>query len=95
MKNSPSVSQLGSIVAHFIGRYHVIIFSLTVVIGVSAAVLLLNGLIELSSGTDHPVSTTQAFDRETIEKIDNLTPANQTQGSSLSLPSGRINPFVE
>lgn len=95
MKNSPSVGQLGEVISHFFRRYHMSIFLLTVVIGVSAAVLLLNGLLSKSNEMDPTVTTqSSSFDKKTIERIDNFSPAGAGK-DDFSLPSGRTNPFVE
>ena len=94
MKQSPSISHIGSIVSKIFSRYHVIIFSLTVVIGVSVAIFFLNGLISLSKESEPLNVTTTTFDEETIEKIENFSPSSEAK-SNFSLPPGRTNPFVE
>lgn len=95
MKNSPSVGDLGGIIAKFIRRHHIVIYSMTIVIGVSVAVFFLNNLIALSNSTDdsQPVST--SFDKTTIERIEALNMINSDSNDGFSLPAGRINPFVE
>lgn len=94
MKQSPSVNQIGPTLAHFMKRYHLAIFSLTVVVGVSAAMFLLNNLI-VASNSEKPVSpnSTAIFDTETIEKVDNFSTSGENQ--EFNLPPGRTNPFVE
>lgn len=94
MKKSPSVSQLGSIILGFISKYHVVIFSLTVVIGVSIAILSLNNLINLSNETDGALPAGVTFDKETIERINGLRLPGESQ-DNFSLPTGRVNPFIE
>ena len=95
MKNSPSVNELGSIIARFVHRHHIILYAMTIVIGVSVAVFFLNNLIALSNSTDdsQPVST--SFDKTTIERIEALNMINSDSNDGFSLPAGRINPFVE
>lgn len=96
MKNSPSVSQLGDILAGFLRSYHVIIYSLTIVIGVSIAVLLLSSLVTLSGTAGETTQKAYPIDQETIKQVDTTY---QSRSESLSKPfnleSGRINPFVE
>lgn len=93
MKNDLNLSQIGEIIAGFFRRYHVILYSLTVVIGVSIAIFMLTQL--LSGGEQNSTDTnTMTFDKKTIEKIDSFNTRDKTP-NSLQLPSGRINPFVE
>ena len=53
MKSSISISQISDGIVHFIRRFHVLIYTLTVVIGVTVAVFQLNGLITEQSPTDN------------------------------------------
>lgn len=94
MKNSPDVSQLGAVLSRFFHRYHVILFSLTVVVGVSAALLLLNGLITASNASDDSVIQQQQFDKATIKKIEGFG-SRTTTSKELQFPDGRTSPFVE
>lgn len=97
MKNSPDISQLGTVLGRFFRRYHVVLFMLTVVVGVSAALFLLYGLVSLSNTkTDISASieTTAHFDKKTIEQIDSFgTPGTTNQ--PFSPPTGRVNLFAE
>ncbi len=96
MKNSPSVGQLGNIIASVFRRFHVLLFVLTVVIGVAACMFFLNNLITLSAQADPLAPTTTQFDQTTIDRINGLVTADQgISGKELVLPPGRINPFVE
>ena len=94
MKNAPSISQLGGILARFLHRYHVMLFTLTVVIGVSVAIFLLYGLLSLSSETASTQPATTTFDQDTINKINGFNTAG-SDNDTFSLPAGRVNPFVE
>jgi len=94
MKQSPSLSQLGDVITHFVQRFHLVIFTLTVVIGVSVAVFLLNGLIEASNKTEPATHAMPTLDQNTIDRINSFKKASDGQ-DSFSLPPGRINPFVE
>jgi len=93
-KQLPSANQLGQTILHFIRRYHVILFTLTVVVGVSVAVFLLNRLITESNTITQPPITVTQFDQETINKINSLNTASNNR-SDFSLPPGRVNPFIE
>ena len=94
MKNSPDISQLGTIISHFFRRYHVLLFTLTVVVGVSVALLLLNGLLSASNETDETPVPQARFDEATIKKIDSFG-SRTTAGKELQFPQGRTSPFVE
>lgn len=94
MKNSPSVGELGGIIARFMRRYHVMLFTLTVVISVSVAVFMLNGIITLSNETDDSIGGVSGFDTATIERIENFNMSNDIS-DDFSLPPGRVNPFIE
>lgn len=94
MKQSPSLSQLGGAVAHFMQRFHLVIFTLTVVIGVSIAVFLLNSLIEASNRTEPAAHNMPTLDQKTIDRINSFKRASDGQ-DNFSLPPGRVNPFVE
>lgn len=93
-QSSPSVAQLGSAIVGFIKRHHIIIFTLTVVTGVSVAVLLLNNLLVLSNTPGSTPSNGFVFDQETINQIETFNSPSEEDGE-LSLPDGRYNPFVE
>ncbi len=96
MKQTPSLTQLGEMAGRFFRRYHVILFSLTIVLGVSVAVFMLNNLLVISSGSDSGtnVATPTTFDQQTIEAIEKFSTASENQ-EAMILPSGRINPLVE
>ncbi|OYX42123.1 hypothetical protein B7Y94_04095 [Candidatus Saccharibacteria bacterium 32-49-12] len=94
MKNSPSLKQVGTSLAALLNRYHVILFSLTVVIGVSVALFMLNSLVNLSNTAEETPPTAIIFDEKIISQIENFNTAESATGS-FSLPPGRINPLVE
>ena len=83
--------QVSRSLSHFMHRYHVIIFVLVVVGGLSAATFTLYQTVISSKSAD---TTTQNrnFDNETIEKIRGLRSADDAS-TPLVLPSGRTNPF--
>lgn len=97
MKKSPSVQQLGETLGCFFRRYHVILFSLTIVIGVSAAVFMLNNLLVISARptTEGEASVPSiSFDQETIKAIEEFSTSADSP-EPFNLPSGRINPLVD
>lgn len=70
MKSSISISQIGALLTHFLHRFHVLVFVLTVVGGLSVATFMLNQT--LSSNTDIPNSqSTAVFDQKTMERVKN------------------------
>ncbi len=95
MKNSPSVNELGGIIARFIRHHHIVLYAMTIVIGVSTAVFFLNSLLSASSAGDDTLPKTTVFDKTTIKRIDELNIVNVNENDSFNLPNGRVNPFVE
>jgi hypothetical protein len=86
-------SKLGSILS----RFHIIIFTITVIGGLIICMLLINATITQSdsSGAYTPASTNTNFDQQTINRIKQLhSSSDPTPAPSLDL-SGRINPFVD
>lgn len=95
MKQSISLKTLATGMSSIFKRHHVVLFVLTVVVGVSVAMFLLYNLINTTTDKEVIATTSSAiFDEETIEKINKLAPSDSTH-QELALPDGRINPFVE
>lgn len=82
--------------AHFIGRFHVVLFVVTILGGLAIVVLLLNNVIVTSndSGDYTPETTNATFDEGTIDRIKQLKTRDEG-GDQLDLSQGRSNPFVE
>ena len=95
MKNSPSVNELGTIIARFIRSHHIVLYAMTIVIGVSVAMFFLNSLIATSNATDDALPVVTRFDEATIERIEELNTVGANEQDTFSLPAGRTNPFVE
>lgn len=95
MKSSLSISQLGGIIANFLRSYHVILYSLTIVIGVSVAILSLSSLVTLSGTAGETTQKSYPVDQETIKQIDDYQSRSESLSKTFQLESGRINPFVE
>lgn len=94
MKGNISISGIGTSLSNFMGRYHLVIFLLTVVIGVSVAMLFLNNLITLANSNEPASVPPVTFDQKTIDRIKDFNLSGSTDNKFV-LPSGRANPFVE
>ncbi len=94
MKNSLDLTQAFRPFATFMKKHHVVIFSLTVVIGVAAALYLFNNLLVMSSPEKLPTQSSSEFDQSTIDQIDGLNRAGDGT-ADFTLPPGRTNPFSE
>ena len=57
MNNSPSVGQLGVILARFLHRYHITLYTMTIVIAVSVAIFLISSVTSSSDDVDAKVIT--------------------------------------
>lgn len=90
--SSLSLSQLSAMLVHFLHRYHVLLFVLTAVGGLSIATFLINQTINTPSESTIQ-SGTQTFDKETMEKVKSLRKPTEAP-APLELPAGRINPFI-
>lgn len=89
---SLTVSQLGQMLSQFLHRFHIILFVVLVVGGLSLVTLFLNQAIS-KPASDLTPSSTQSFDQATMTKIKNLRTTNDQ--SNLTLPPGRIDPFTK
>lgn len=94
-KSSLSLAPIARAISGYIKRFHVMIYTLTVMIGVSAAMLMLNGLISAQPETPEPGAgaSTQIFDQETIDRINSFN-TSDSEGDTFELPPGRINPLA-
>lgn len=95
--NAIKIPPVRSLVAHFFTRYHVIAFTITVIGGLSVTSYYLNSVIASSADTSSTESrdVSPGFDKDTIERINNL---NESSGDlkPLDFPSNqRTNPFTE
>jgi len=80
----------------FFGRFHLTIFIVCIVAGLSYAVLSFSELLGSSSIDTSYTSSIDAgsIDQATLERINSL---HESDGKTpaLTTPSGRINPFTE
>lgn len=92
MQQSLNLSQLGKSASRFLHRYHVLIFVLTVIGGLSLATFMINQAINNAAAAQTTPETIGGFDKATMEKIKGLRkPTDEPE--PLNLPSGRVNPF--
>ncbi|MGB4762412.1 MAG: hypothetical protein WBP12_03605 [Candidatus Saccharimonas sp.] len=91
MNSSLSLSQITKLLSKFLHRFHVILFALIVIGGLSAATFILYETTVLSTKNEPNISNS-SFDKSTIEKIEKLRDPNDPS-EPLNLPSGRTNPF--
>lgn len=91
-----SFTSLKKTITNFFVRYHVVIFSVIVIGGLSVVVLILNSIITSASDTSNyvPAGSSATFDEATIKRVNELKARSET-GGNLTFPEGRINPFVE
>lgn len=91
MKKSMNISDAARMVGAFFRRFHTLLFFLAVSGGLFAAIVMLLGIINLSSSTatssDQTVDGT--FDEATIQRIDQKTTVPP------ATPGTRSSPFVE
>lgn len=92
MNGSLSLSQITIALSKFLHRFHVILFALIVIGGLSVATFLLYGTIASSSASNEPTASSNSFDKSTIDKIKELRDPSE-QSEPLQLPQGRTNPF--
>lgn len=90
MKKSMNVSDMTRLVGSFFRRFHTLLFFLIVSGGLFAAIVMLLGIINLSSSaaTSSDQTVNGTFDEETIQRIDRDTVQPTT-------PGARSSPFVE
>lgn len=88
---SLNMSQLARAITTFLHRFHVTLFVVFVIGGLSLVTLFLNQAItkqadDISTSTQEP-----PFDQSTMDKISNLHTTSDR--SELQFPSGRVDPF--
>lgn len=95
MKDTNKTSPLIAI-AQALGRYHLTLFIVVLVSGLSTAVLMLGDILKQSSETTGQTSSLDitSFDQATIDRLSRLKPSSEGL-TNYSLPGGRVNPFAE
>lgn len=95
MKIDASPQKIVHSFSRFMHRYHVIIFTIFVLGGLSAATFLLYQVTALAFASPSSDQTTAAgFDKTTIDRISKLHGAGDAP-TPLELPPGRTNPFQD
>ena len=97
MKNKTTTNPLSNFpsqISHILHRYHVVIFTLTVIGGLALAIFFLNLTLNQSTLADEAGGVNTTFDTETINRINQLQ-TREDANRELTFPEGRINPFVE
>ena len=92
MKTDISTQQLGKALSHFLHRYHVILFVLSVIGGLALATFMINQSIN-ERAAEQPPAGIDKFDTATIDKINKLN-RSSTEATPFVLPAGRTNPFM-
>jgi len=80
----------------FLHRFHIVLFVIIVLGGLAVVIFLLNNAV-ITSGQDNgysPNANSSSFDQATIQKIQNLKTADQSD-PTISNNGARTNPFVE
>ncbi len=92
MQLSLSLPQIKTNILRFLHRYHILLFVLTVVGGLSLATFMINQAINAPIDAAGQ-SSAESFDKDTMEKVRKLRKPNEAP-APLVLPSGRVNPFI-
>lgn len=92
-----SSATLKNSLGHFLRRYHLLVFTISILGGLSVCMLLLNGIIIKSGDTTGytPTAAPASFDKDTMQRIKELHTSTDNASDDLNLSSGRTNPFVE
>lgn len=95
MKNTPD-AKLFTPMLNALDRYHLTIFIVVLVGGLSTAVLILNSTIQQSSDITGytSIANGSSFDQVTIDRLKQLRTSSDP-APAFTLPPGRTNPFIE
>ena len=101
MKKGSSI-ELGDIaksISKFFYRFHIVLFVVVVLGGMSVLILMLSNTIAIATNEDLPSTSPQSFfDRETISQLEKINTGEPRLDPNFTrqLESGkRVNPFVE
>lgn len=91
-----SLSSLKKSISHFLFRFHVMIFTIIILGGLSIAVFFLSSAIDLNNRSQDyaPSSANATFDEQTITRVRELH-ENSINPKPIDLPAGRIDPFAQ
>ncbi len=91
MKNSLNLTQLNK----FLGTHHISIYVVTIALIFAGVVFSYYQIIDQILGQPaSPNEETITFDKETIEKVEQLHPSEDNQ-TEIDLPASRPSPFTE
>lgn len=91
--NNISIPPLKTAVIHFLHRFHLVLFVVVVIGSLAYAILSVSSVLEQSAKDDLSQTPSSQFDATTIDRINQLKTSDED--SSMTLPDGRTNPFVE
>lgn len=96
MQDINKKSSVFTTITQAFGRYHLTLFIVVLVSGLSTAVLMLNDILKQSSDTTGYTSSLDinSFDQTTIDRLTQLKSSSQAS-TDFALPAGRVNPFAE
>lgn len=83
-------------IGRFLFRFHLMIFSITIVGSLAFAVFILNGIVNSSGkpGSYVPSTSDSSFDQATIDKLKTLRRVEQGP-QHIDTSSSRIDPFTD
>ncbi|MBM3210360.1 hypothetical protein FJZ39_03425 [Candidatus Saccharibacteria bacterium] len=98
-KSSPSVSissqQISRNLRHFIGRFHIVLFTVLVLGGLAFTVFTLYRIYASAINVQPTQSTAVNYDITTIEQIESLRTRNDSSAVTPLPNDRRTNPFTE
>lgn len=82
-------------ISRLIGRYHMTLFIVFIVAGLTSSVLFLNAILTNAASDDYtsPIDA-GSIDRATLDRLKALH-TSDVSSAAPKLPSGRVNPFGE
>ena len=70
MGSNITLSSIGKAISQFLHRFHIMLFTLTVLVGFAAIIYLLNGTINAATNTSNiEVTPVRKFDQATIKSL--------------------------
>lgn len=91
--NNLSLSTTKTSFVAFLHRFHLVIFVVLVVGSLAFAVFSVSVVLQQSTQNDLSQAPNSQFDTATINRVNQLHTSDEN--TTLSLPGGRTNPFVE
>lgn len=91
MKTDINLKQIPAAISRALHRFHVVIFTLIVLGGLSIATYILYAAITSTPASEQTTETV-GFDKSTIDDINSLRGAGEAS-KPLVKPAGRTNPF--